>query len=106
MTALSLRESGSSTGHGESGHGERRLSDRRLEEAWTRPRRLAGAEDGPNEANFTLGTPVTGLAGQTYVVCWAHNPLEDTDFVVTIDPAAELHGPFVQPSPATHRKRV
>ena len=49
----------------------------------------------PCFSRFNLGTPASGLPGKTYVACWSHNPLEDTDFLVTIDPEVELHGPFV-----------
>ena len=53
---------------------------------------LEGALEFPN----VPGTPVLGVAGSFYQLCWAHEYSSDLgDFKVQIDDAAELRGPYV-----------
>jgi hypothetical protein len=57
---------------------------------------IAGtSETNGTNATFDLGTPVVGLAGNAYTLCWGHNPMNLSDFNVEVDPSADLDGPFV-----------
>ena len=51
--------------------------------------------DGIASATYSLGTPVVGVPGDTYKLCWAHDPSVLSDFNVMIDSDAELIGPNV-----------
>jgi hypothetical protein len=51
--------------------------------------------DGIASATYDLGTPVVGVPGDTFKLCWAHDPSALSDFNVEIDADAELIGPNV-----------
>ena len=49
-----------------------------------------------SNASYALGTPLVGVAGAFYRLCWGHDPAVLADFNVEIDASAELAGPGMQ----------
>jgi hypothetical protein len=43
---------------------------------------------------YAFGTPVAGLVGSAYSLCWAFAPQAAADFVVPVDVNFTLHGPY------------
>merc|ERR1719331_1733215 len=67
-------------------------------ETWDREAPTAigsGAQNGTN-ASYNFSTPVRGLPGLAYRLCWGWNPVNVSDYNVEIDPDAELVGPFIR----------
>ena len=51
----------------------------------------------PSLANYSFGTPVSGIAGSFYRLCWGHDPRGNIgEFRVELDTDAELIGPFTR----------
>jgi hypothetical protein len=46
-------------------------------------------------SSYNFGTPVAGLAGGFYVLCWGYDPVNMSDFNVEVDGAAVLAGPWI-----------
>lgn len=56
---------------------------------------LNPSNSGDSTNAYELGTALTGIAGDTYVVCWGHDPQAPEDYNVEVDGDAALTGPLV-----------
>jgi hypothetical protein len=56
---------------------------------------LAVASASADSNAYALGVALTGVAGDTYKVCWGHDPQSAEEFNVEIDAGAALTGPLV-----------
>jgi hypothetical protein len=45
-------------------------------------------------SSYSFGTPVVGVAGSFYILCWGYDPVTMSDFNVEVNGAAVLAGPW------------
>jgi hypothetical protein len=64
-------------------------------DSWT-IQQPASLLDGGGNTSYDFGTPVAGLTGSFYKLCWSHESTDLEDMRVEIDGKAELVGPFVR----------